>query len=188
MTSCVHASKLKLSRQTETKRTASGFTLIELIIVIVILGILAVTVAPQFFNFGSDARAATVRGLEGALNTSVELVHARAQIENQVSPNASELEMPDGREIVVINGYPGMLGTAVDDVTELVISFLNIDPDDWEYGVVTTGGTGARIAPKGRNGEQGAGGLWDITNCYVEYLIPTASEQRPTIRRNEAGC
>ena len=58
----------------------SGFTLIELIIVIVILGILAVTVAPQFFNFGSDARASTVRALEGSMRAASEMVYARGQI------------------------------------------------------------------------------------------------------------
>ena len=38
-------------------RNQKGFTLIELIIVIVVLGILAVTAAPQFFNFSGDARS-----------------------------------------------------------------------------------------------------------------------------------
>ena len=48
------------------KRSA-GFTLIELIIVIVILGILAVTAAPKFINLQGDARTSTVNGLKGAV-------------------------------------------------------------------------------------------------------------------------
>jgi len=48
-------------------RNQKGFTLIELIIVIVVLGILAVTAAPQFINFSSDARTSTVKGLKGAM-------------------------------------------------------------------------------------------------------------------------
>lgn len=45
-------------------RKSNGFTLIELIVVIVILGILAVSAAPKFIDLQSDARAAVVNGLK----------------------------------------------------------------------------------------------------------------------------
>ncbi|ENM3810998.1 type II secretion system protein, partial [Vibrio cholerae] len=53
----------------------SGFNLIELVVVIVILGILAVTAAPRFLNLQSDARKASLLGLKGAINGAAGLVY-----------------------------------------------------------------------------------------------------------------
>lgn len=47
-----------------------GFTLIEMIVVIVILGVLAVTAAPRFMGLQSDARIATLQATKGAIESS----------------------------------------------------------------------------------------------------------------------
>ncbi len=64
-------------------KRSSGFTLIELIIVIVILGILAVTAAPRFLNFSGDARASTVNGARGAVESTRSLVYGKAIVAGQ---------------------------------------------------------------------------------------------------------
>jgi MSHA pilin protein MshA len=59
-------------------RQQSGFTLVELVIVIVILGLLAATALPRFINITSDARLASVQGIAGGIRGAVSL--AKAQV------------------------------------------------------------------------------------------------------------
>jgi MSHA pilin protein MshA len=62
-----------------------GFTLIELVVVIVILGILAVTAAPRFLNLQSDARASALEGLKGAIDGAAGIVYGKSAIEGEES-------------------------------------------------------------------------------------------------------
>lgn len=58
-------------------KVKNGFTLIELVVVIVILGILSVTALPKFINLQSDAHASVVSGTGGALKSGITLAHTK---------------------------------------------------------------------------------------------------------------
>jgi MSHA pilin protein MshA len=55
-----------------SNKKQQGFTLIELVIVIVILGILAATAAPKFIDLSTDARIATLKGMQGAMSSGLQ--------------------------------------------------------------------------------------------------------------------
>ena len=59
---------------------ARGFTLIELVVVIVILGILAATAAPRFIDVSSSAKVATLESIAGTMKSSIKLVNMKARV------------------------------------------------------------------------------------------------------------
>ena len=59
-------------------RKQNGFTLIELVVVIVILGILAATAAPKFMDLQKDARISAANGLAGAVKSAISMTYSKA--------------------------------------------------------------------------------------------------------------
>ncbi|WP_334015832.1 type II secretion system protein [Alteromonas sp. S167] len=84
------------------KRAQTGFTLIELIIAIVLLGILAVTAVPKFLNLQKDAQQGALEGLRAALTSSANVVYAKALIEG--ATDSADTTLSSG--IRVRYGYP----------------------------------------------------------------------------------
>ena len=141
------------------KRSA-GFTLIELVIVIVILGILAVTAAPKFLNLQSDARQSTLSGMKAAMESASSLVYSKAVLDGyETVSSGNSVSAGASTTVALIYGYPAATSAGIGNAMEL-------NTNDWT--VSTAAGTYI-LYPKGAP-----------VTCTVTYADAT-SAVRPTI-------
>ena len=124
------------------KQKQQGFTLIELVVVIIILGILAVTAAPKFINLQGDARVSALQGLKGAIQGANTLVYSKAALAGQ--------EQGTGQTVTISGDATASPATNVDVTTDygyltpVLVNFQNAleisvaDDDDPSDSALTT--------------------------------------------------
>ena len=98
----------------------TGFTLIELVIVIIVLGILAATAVPKFINLQDDAKASAMQGLEAAIHSAANIVYSKAAIAGvETSTAATPVSAAGGTDISTIYGYPTANAVGIEAAVEL---------------------------------------------------------------------
>ncbi|PSV24377.1 MSHA biogenesis protein MshA [Photobacterium kishitanii] len=146
----------------------NGFTLIELVVVIVILGILAVTAAPKFLNLQDDARASSLQGLKGAIDGAAGITYGKAAIQGKEAAKTDTVD-----DIAVVYGYP--------KATETGIGKAMTGFDDWTSMASSSAATGTLVLTYKGNTDE---------NCSVTYTEAKSASQAATtiINTTGAGC
>lgn len=148
-----------MKRLLRIARSMSGFTLVELVVVITILGILAAFAVPRFIALQTQARAASIESLQGSLRSAAALTHSMWMVTN--GPASIVVE---GVTIAMTNGYPDI--DAIDD-TLVDASGFNFDP---------LTGTFTKV------------GVANPATCSVSYTPPAALGDPPSIIYDVSNC
>ncbi|MFT5591146.1 MAG: MSHA pilin protein MshA [Bradyrhizobium sp.] len=150
----------KMNQPRQQQHQQSGFTLIELVMVVVILGILAAVALPKFVDLGSDARVGVMKAVQGSMRAANTMVYAKAASNNQLGVTGS----------VTINGVAVTTAYGYASSATALASVMDLSPSsDFTVAATTIGHANATT----------------LTTCLITYAIPATG---PTYVLDSTGC
>lgn len=163
------------------RRSAQGFTLIELIVVISIVGILASIALPRFIDAQRDARVAKLLSLNGSIRSASALAHSRCLLDQVANPvglctAVGGTANMEGVAISMVNGYPQASAGGI-----IAAAQLDAGTDAL---AISAGGAGAAIAIT-----VDLIGATTQATCRISYTSSAAVGSAPVIAVPlTAGC
>jgi MSHA pilin protein MshA len=164
-----------------------GFTLIELVVVIIILGILAVVAAPKFINLQGDARASALSGLKAAIQGGNTLVYSKAALAGQekgaASTGIATVSIGTGADVGIVYGYIAATETALEAALDVTFDAGTAVADGVATATTTTGTdaitpTGADWIINANDPSTGSVKIWQAgapALCFFTYAQATDS-------------
>ena len=150
-------------KELKPMRKSTGFTLIELVIVLVILGILAAVALPRYVSLQADARGAKINAVLGAMKSAAAISHAAA-LARSLPSTATTLSM-EGVNITLLNQYPTADAAGIISASQIVAA---------DGFTISAGGAGA-----GQLITIQALGAAVPATCQVSYTSPTGVNTSP---------
>jgi MSHA pilin protein MshA len=100
--------KSRMDQTMQKINKQAGFTLIELIMVIVILGVLAAFALPRFADLGTDARKSSIQALGGAIKAAANIAHSKQLATGAADDAPVDLDGATGagKNVTMVSGYP----------------------------------------------------------------------------------